>query len=52
MNKIPLLDLVSQYKTIQLEIERAVLAVLASGAYIGGETVRSFERMFADYVGD
>lgn len=51
MNKIPLLDLVSQYKTIQLEIEKAVLAVLASGAYIGGETVRSFERMFADYVG-
>jgi len=51
VNKIPLLDLVSQYKTIQLEIEKAVLAVLASGAYIGGETVRSFERMFADYVG-
>ncbi len=51
VSKIPLLDLVSQYKTIQAETEAAVLAVLASGAYIGGETVRSFERQFADYVG-
>ncbi len=51
VSKIPLLDLVSQYKSIQAETEAAVLAVLASGAYIGGETVRSFERQFAAYVG-
>ena len=51
MTKIPPLDLTQQYKTIQAEVEAAVLGLLASGAYIGGEAVTGFERAFADYIG-
>lgn len=51
MSTIPPLDLTQQYKTIQPEIEAAVLEVLASGRYIGGDRVTEFERQFADYVG-
>lgn len=51
VTKIPPLDLTQQYKTIQGEVEAAVLSILASGAYIGGEAVEQFERQFADYIG-
>lgn len=49
-NFIPLLDLKRQYQTIGEEVNAAVLAVLASGQYIGGPTVEEFERQFADYT--
>lgn len=51
MNAIPLLDLARQYQTLQPEVEAAVLEVMASGRYIGGDRVREFEQQFADYVG-
>lgn len=51
MNNIPPIDLAQQYKTIEEEINTAVLSVLASGRYIGGNTVESFEREFASYIG-
>ncbi len=51
VTKIPPLDLTQQYKTIQGEVEAAVLNILASGAYIGGDAVTGFERQFADYIG-
>ncbi len=51
MNKIPPVDLTEQYQAIAPEIERAVLAVLASGRYIGGPLVESFEHQFAQSVG-
>ncbi|MGB3241127.1 MAG: DegT/DnrJ/EryC1/StrS family aminotransferase [Geitlerinemataceae cyanobacterium] len=51
MNQIPPLDLARQYPTIALEVETAVLKVLASGRYIGGDWVREFEGQFADYIG-
>ncbi|OKH32438.1 Cys/Met metabolism pyridoxal-phosphate-dependent enzyme [[Phormidium ambiguum] IAM M-71] len=51
MNNIPPIDLAQQYKTIEEEINTAVLSVLASGRYIGGNTVESFEREFAAYIG-
>jgi dTDP-4-amino-4,6-dideoxygalactose transaminase len=49
--RIPLLDLKAQYETIRPEIESAVLRVLGSTRYIGGEECAAFEREFADYCG-
>lgn len=51
VNTIPPLDLVGQYQQIGDEITEAVAAVLASGAYIGGPVVETFEQQFANYVG-
>lgn len=51
MSKIPPLDLVQQYQTIEAEVRSAVLEVLASGRYIGGTQVTDFEQQFASYVG-
>jgi dTDP-4-amino-4,6-dideoxygalactose transaminase len=51
VSTIPPLDLKRQYQTIGAEIDAAVLAVLASGAYIGGPGVQMFEQEFATYVG-
>lgn len=51
MNNIPPIDLAQQYKVIEEEVNTAVLAVLASGRYIGGSPVESFEQQFAAYIG-
>jgi len=51
VNNIPPIDLAQQYKTIEEEINAAVLNVLASGRYIGGNSVESFEQKFAAYTG-
>jgi dTDP-4-amino-4,6-dideoxygalactose transaminase len=51
VNKIPPFDLSQQFKIIGEEINQAALAVLASGAYIGGTVVEQFEQQLADYVG-
>ncbi|HEY9847571.1 MAG TPA: DegT/DnrJ/EryC1/StrS family aminotransferase, partial [Candidatus Caenarcaniphilales bacterium] len=51
MNTIPLLDLRRQYKAISKEVNAAVLAVLASGRYIGGPPVETFEQQLASYTG-
>ncbi|WP_206043890.1 DegT/DnrJ/EryC1/StrS family aminotransferase [Geitlerinema sp. P-1104] len=51
VNSIPLLDLAQQYQQLKHELDRAVLRVMASGRYIGGESVMTFEREFADYLG-
>lgn len=51
MKKIPPLDLVQQYATIEAEVSDAVLGVLASGRYIGGPLVEDFEQQLAAYVG-
>jgi dTDP-4-amino-4,6-dideoxygalactose transaminase len=51
VNNIPPIDLARQYQLISEELNAAVLRVLASGNYIGGAVVESFERQFADYVG-
>lgn len=48
---IPYLDLKAQYKSIQPEIEAAVLKVLASTEYVLGNEVAKFEEEFADYSG-
>jgi len=51
VNNVPPLDLTQQYAQIGDEISAAVQKVLASGGYIGGPAVKSFEREFADYTG-
>ncbi len=51
MNKIPPFDLSEQFKLIGAEINAAATAVLASGRYIGGATVETFEKAFAEYIG-
>jgi dTDP-4-amino-4,6-dideoxygalactose transaminase len=51
VSQIPPLDLTDQYKLIGDEVNDAVLRVLASGRYIGGEAVEGFEQQFADYIG-
>ncbi|MGL5194613.1 MAG: DegT/DnrJ/EryC1/StrS family aminotransferase, partial [Chroococcales cyanobacterium] len=51
MNHIPPLDLSLQYHTIAQEVEASVLALLASGRYIGGSVVAEFEQQFAAYIG-
>lgn len=51
VNSIPLLDLAQQYQGLQQQLDEAVLKVMASGRYIGGEMVTRFEREFADYLG-
>ena len=51
MNKIPPVDLNRQYKLIKEEADLAVLKILNSGSYVGGEAVATFEQQFANYIG-
>lgn len=51
MKKIPPFDLTRQYQTIGKQISDAAQEVLASGGYIGGSLVESFEQQFAAYMG-
>jgi dTDP-4-amino-4,6-dideoxygalactose transaminase len=51
VNAIPSFNLTEQYKLIGEEINSIVLKQLASGQYIGGETVQEFEHQFAQYHG-
>ena len=50
MTSIPILDLTTQYRSIQSEVETAVLEVLRSGRYIKGEIVTQFEQELASYI--
>ena len=49
--RIPLVDLVGQYRGLRREILRAVDRVLASGAYILGPEVEAFEAELARWCG-
>ena len=49
VNSIPAFDIKQQYATIETEVSAAVLAVLASGRYIGGPAITDFEQQFAAY---
>ena len=51
VNLIPALDLTQQYQMISDRLSREVLDLLASGRYIGGYAVDSFEEKFAEYIG-
>lgn len=51
MSSIPPLDLTTQFQQISGEVTTAVLEVLASGQYINGSRVQTFEQEFAAYIG-
>ena len=44
-------DLKQQYQVLRGDIDRAVLDVMASGAYIMGPQVKELEKQLAEYVG-
>jgi len=49
--KVPLVDLVTQYKNIKSEMDAAIHGVLDSGAFILGPAVKEFEKNMAEYTG-
>ncbi|MEM7759028.1 MAG: DegT/DnrJ/EryC1/StrS family aminotransferase [Cyanobacteria bacterium P01_A01_bin.40] len=51
MKQIPPVDLTRQYELIKEETNSAVLDILRSGRYIGGEAITTFEQDFANYIG-
>jgi len=48
---VPLGDLTRQFRALRPQLEKAALAVMASGRYILGPTVEAFEAQFAAYLG-
>src|SRR6187549_2318188 len=51
MQKLAMVDLISQYQKIQAEIDKAVLDVIRSSAYINGPEVKSFQAELENYLG-
>ena len=51
MNKILCANPSEQFKSYQLEIEKAVISVMRSNRYVLGKEVDSLEKEFADYIG-
>jgi dTDP-4-amino-4,6-dideoxygalactose transaminase len=51
MDKIPFLNMKAPYRELQGELDEAYQRVMASGWYILGEEVESFEQEFAAYCG-
>ena len=50
MQKIQMVDLLSQYQKIQPEIDKAVLDVVRSSAYINGPEVKEFAKEMEAYL--
>src|SRR5580704_4101827 len=48
---IPFLDLGAQYRELKPEIDAAVIRVLESGQFVGGQEVTALEQEFASYCG-
>jgi dTDP-4-amino-4,6-dideoxygalactose transaminase len=51
MKKIQMVDLQGQYARIQPEIDKAVLDVIASAAFVNGPEVKSFQADLENYLG-
>jgi dTDP-4-amino-4,6-dideoxygalactose transaminase len=51
MKPIQMVDLTTQYRRIQTEMDEAVLAVLRSGKYINGNAVQAFAADLSTYTG-
>ena len=47
--RIPLVDLVAQYKAILPEIDEAIQRVIYSAQFIGGDEVNAFAQRFASF---
>lgn len=50
MEKIQMVDLVTQYQKIKPEIDKKVIEVMESSAYINGPEVKAFEKELAEYL--
>jgi dTDP-4-amino-4,6-dideoxygalactose transaminase len=50
MKKIQMVDLISQYERVQDEIDKAVLDVIRSSAYINGPEVKAFQSELEEYL--
>jgi len=50
MKKIQMVDLISQYERVQEEIDKAVLDVIRSSAYINGPEVKAFQSELENYL--
>ncbi len=48
---IPFLDLGAQYRELKPEIDAAVIRVLQSGQFVGGQEITALEEEFASYSG-
>lgn len=51
MKKIQMVDLQSQYEKIQPEVDKAMLEVVASAAFINGPEVKDFQLDLEEYLG-
>ena len=49
--KIPLIDMVAQYRSVRTEIDDAIRQVLEAGQFILGPNVAALEKEVADYLG-
>lgn len=50
MKKIQMVDLISQYERVQDEIDKAVIDVVRSSAYINGPEVKAFQSELEEYL--
>lgn len=50
LKKMPMVDLIGQYKKIQPEIDKAIHDVVLSSAYINGPDVKHFAKELEDYL--
>jgi UDP-2-acetamido-2-deoxy-ribo-hexuluronate aminotransferase len=50
MKNIQMVDLLSQYEKIKEEIDRSILGVVSSSAYINGPEVRAFQSELENYL--
>ncbi len=50
MRKIHMVDVKTQYQNLKQEIDAAVIAVIESGAFINGPTVKSFQANLEQYL--
>jgi dTDP-4-amino-4,6-dideoxygalactose transaminase len=48
---LPLVDVVAQYQSLNDELDRIVLGVLAKGRYVFGQEMEEFEEAFSQYTG-
>jgi UDP-2-acetamido-2-deoxy-ribo-hexuluronate aminotransferase len=51
VKKIPMVDLVTQYKKIQAEVDKAILEVVETASFINGPEVKAFQAELEKYLG-
>jgi dTDP-4-amino-4,6-dideoxygalactose transaminase len=51
VKKIPMVDLVGQYKKIQEEVDKAIMNVVQTSAFINGPDVKAFQAELEKYLG-